>query len=90
MDLSVCSQCGTEIEGKGIHFRDRVFCSDECCDEFEEQFVDSGEPDMDDLELEDDIDEDFEEDDLGYDSPRRRSDDDDFLDDDYEISPDDF
>jgi hypothetical protein len=87
MEFSVCSQCGSEIEGKGIHFRDRSFCSDECCDEFEEEFVASGEPDLD--ELEEDIDEDFDDDDLGYDNGDSDSDDD-FLDDDFDIKPEDF
>lgn len=87
MDFSVCTQCSLEIEGKGIHYRDHVFCSDECCEEFDEELVKSGEPDLD--ELDEEIDEDFDDDDLGYqdDDPDTE---DDFLDDDFEISPDDF
>ena len=84
MELTVCHQCSAEIEGKGIHFRGYVFCSDECCEEFEEAFADREEPDLDDLE--DDI---SAADDLGY-----RDDDfddaDDFENDDLEIRPEDF
>lgn len=87
MDFSVCSQCGIEIEGKGIHFRDRVFCSDECCEEFEEEFVTRGEPDIDDLD--EDLTEDFDGEDLGYrDGDEEEKDD--FLDDDFAINPEDF
>jgi hypothetical protein len=87
MDFSVCSQCGIEIEGKGIHYRDQVFCSDDCCEEFEEEFNSSDEPDIEDLEEEDP--EDFDEEDLGY-RDRVVGEKDDFLDDDYDIDPDDF
>lgn len=87
MDFSVCSQCDIEIEGKGIHFRGRVFCCDECCEEFEVEFAASGEPEP--VELEEEIDPDFADEDLGYD---HGSDDDDdvFLDDDFDIKPEDF
>ncbi len=86
MDFSVCAQCGIEIEGKGIHFRNKVFCSDECCEEFEEAFSSSDEPDMEDLG--EDLDDDFSEEDLGYQEDEETGDN--YLDDDYEISPDDF
>jgi hypothetical protein len=86
MDFNVCAQCGMDIEGQGIHFRGRNFCCDECCEEFEADFVSSGEPGDDDLSADDfdDID-----DDLGY----RNDDDDD--DDEYDedgfvIDPEDF
>jgi hypothetical protein len=29
-----CAQCGAEIEGKGVRFRSRDFCDDDCLDEF--------------------------------------------------------
>ena len=84
MDVKVCRQCGAEIDGEGITYRDLVFCSDECCDEFEDQFVDEEEPDLANLN-----DDDITPDDLGY----RDDDLDDELlddDDDLEIRPEDF
>ena len=86
MDFSVCTKCGAEIESKGIHFRNNVFCSDECCEEFEAEAADKSEPVIaelvdDDLELDDD--------DLGY-RDGDGDDDADPLDDDFDIKPDDF
>ncbi len=49
MDFNACAQCGTEIEGQGIHFRGRNFCSDECCEEYEAEFADKDEPVIDEL-----------------------------------------
>jgi hypothetical protein len=49
MDFSICAQCGVKIENKGIHFRNRVFCSDECCENFEAEFADKGMPVIDEL-----------------------------------------
>lgn len=87
MDFSVCSQCGKEIEGKGIHYKDNTFCSDECCEEFEVEMTASEEPGLD--ELDESLDPGFSEDDLGY-----QEDDDNasekYLDDDYDINPEDF
>jgi hypothetical protein len=66
MDFSVCAQCGAEIESKGIHFRNHVFCSDECCEEYEAEFADKDEPVIGEL-LDDGHDpEDIDENDLGY------------------------
>lgn len=88
MDFSVCAQCGVVLENKGIHFRNRVFCSDECCEEYEAEFADKDEPVigelLDDGQGAEDLDED-----LGY----RDDDAEDPLDDDgddYDIKPDDF
>ncbi len=71
MDFSNCAQCGVEIENKGIHFRNRVFCSDECCEDFESAFAAKVVPVIDDLLddglVPDEIDEDvlvFREDDI--------------------------
>ena len=86
MDFSVCAQCGIEIEGKGIHFRDQVFCSDECCEEFEDEFSASGEPELE--ELDEDLESDFSEEDLGYSDEDDSQDE--YLDDDYDIKPEDF
>ena len=90
-DYNECNQCGGEIESSGVQFRGKSFCSDECCEKFEQEFLDKDEPVIDELEDEEDVvlsslDEDleggldFEEDD----------DEDNLLDDDYDISPDDF
>lgn len=101
MDIEVCAQCGNEVDGKGVKFRDRLFCSDACCDEFEEELSAQDELEMEDLDDIGDLDDmddlddldDLEEDelvsrskkDLGY-----RDDDDGFDDDDYVIDDDDF
>jgi hypothetical protein len=84
MDFSVCTQCGVGIESKGIHFRNHVFCSDECCEEYDAEFAAKGEPVIEELVDEDLIPEDLE-DDLGY---RDVDDDDDPLDDDFDFKLD--
>ncbi len=63
MDFEVCAQCGREIEGLGILFQGRHFCSDECCEEFEELLLVNGEPDPGELELQgiEDLDEGLED-----------------------------
>ncbi len=86
MDFKTCSQCGIEIEGKGIHFRDRVFCSDECCEEFEVEFAARGVPDL--KELDEEVDSDLNND-LGY-QEEEPAEKDNFLDDDFDINPEDF
>lgn len=91
MDIEVCAQCGGEIESKGVRFRDRVFCSDECCDEFEEELSAQDGLEMEDLDELDDLGEDDlmsdSDQDLGY-----RSDEDDLddFDDDFVVDDDDF
>ena len=85
MDFNVCTRCGVEIESKGIHFRNKVFCSDECCEEFEAEAADKSEPVIAEL-VDDDLDLD-DEDDLGY---SEDDDDTDPLDDDFDIKPGDF
>jgi hypothetical protein len=50
MDSKVCSQCGAELESMGVQFKDKVFCSDECCDEFEEQLSGETIPALEELE----------------------------------------
>ena len=87
MDFSVCYQCGIEIEGKGIHYRDRVFCCDECCEEYEDEFSKVGEPDL--ASLDEELDDDFDEEDLGY-QEEDELEVDSLLDDDYAINPEDF
>ncbi len=87
MDFSVCTQCGVEIESKGIHFRNHVFCSDECCEEYETEFAAKDEPVIGELLDGDSETEDLDED-LGY----RDGEESDSLDDDddFDIKPDDF
>ena len=49
MDFKRCIFCRAEIEGEGIPFRGRLFCGDECCEQFAARFVDKVEPDLTDL-----------------------------------------
>ncbi len=86
-DYSVCTQCGAEIEESGIHFRGYVFCSDACCEEYETEFQDKDEPGIDELDPEE-TSLDNPDDDFGY--REKEGFDDSELDDEYEISPDDF
>ena len=88
MDFIVCAQCGAEIENKGIPFRNRVFCSDACCEEYEAVFADKDEPVIDELMDVSQGSEDLDED-LGYrnDDVEESLDDDD---DDFDIKPEDF
>lgn len=76
MASNECAQCGATIEGKGIRYRDRTFCGDECLDEFEASFAgrDDLDPDEFDAGFDDDID--FVEDDVDGDE--------------FKIDPDDF
>jgi len=89
MDFTVCTQCGVEIESKGIHFRGHVFCSDECCEEYEAEFADKDEPVIDEL-MKDDLESEELGDNVGY----RDGDESDSLDeqddDDFDIKPEDF
>ena len=90
MEVTQCAQCGVEIETKGIQFRGKTFCGDECCEKFDASLADGGAPGVDDFDdgLDD---EDFDEEKLGYqdegedDAVKDRDDDDDF-----EIDPGDF
>ena len=87
MDFTVCTQCGVEIESKGIHFRGHVFCSDECCEEYEAEFADKDEPVIDEL-MKDGLGSEELDDNLGY----RDGDESDSLDDDdeFDIKLEDF
>ncbi len=88
-DYSVCNQCGAEIEEKGIHFRDHVFCSDECCEEYEAEFQDKDEPELEELADDEEADDDLENE-LGYQKKDEYGEDTDSLDDDFDINPEDF
>jgi hypothetical protein len=50
MNPRICAQCGAVILDHGIDHRRRHFCSDECCERFEDLFMKCGEPDPADLE----------------------------------------
>lgn len=88
MDFKVCSQCGKEIEGAGVLFRENVFCGDECCDEFEEELSAKDVPSLNDLNKDGEDLLTGTDDDLGY---RDDNDLDDDVDDDgFNIDEDDF
>ena len=97
MKPKTCTHCAAEIEGKPVSYRGHVFCSDECCEEYDEVFAAKGGPADDDLD--DDLDkdladeefdeDDFDDEDVGY-KDDEDDDDLDFDDDDYDIKPDDF
>jgi hypothetical protein len=40
-----CEYCGAELDEIGIEYRGRFFCSDECCEEYEQNLAANGEPD---------------------------------------------
>ena len=94
MDFSVCKQCGTEIDGKGIQFRGNSFCGDECCEAFEANLIEADEPAFEELDEEglDDLDGEADDEGLGYEidptEEKKRNPLDD--DDDFEIDPNDF
>ena len=88
MDSSICAQCGATIENKGISFRNRIFCSDECCEEYEAEFTNKDEPVIDELTDDGSGPEDLDEN-LGYRNEGAEEDLDDD-DDDFDIKPEDF
>ena len=88
MDFAVCAQCGKEIEDKSIVFRKRIFCSDECCEEFEEVFLKKGEPELVDLVVED-VDGFGDDDDLDLGDDDELEDEDELPEDDFDVDADD-
>jgi len=80
MDPRICTRCGVEIEEAGLTHRKRLFCSDECCETWEDEFHKSGEPDAEDLNAEDLEEDVLDDDDLDFDedSDFEDEDDDDF------------
>jgi len=86
VESRICAYCGGELGETEIRHRRRLFCSDECCEAFEDSFLVRGEPDPTDLAegevVDDDLDldaEDLDDDELEDDEL-----DDDFLPDDEE------
>jgi len=64
-----CAYCGAEINEAGVEFRGLFFCSDECCEDYEDNLTVNGEPNPDELDTDDladlELDDgDFEEDEL--------------------------
>ena len=53
MEPLTCTRCGVVIEGEGIRHRRRLFCGDECCESFEDGFLNHGGPAAEDLEADD-------------------------------------
>ena len=86
MDDIACKQCGAAIEVESVTWQGLEFCSDDCCEEYELALSNATEPDELALAEED-------EPDLGADLGYRNGDEeeeDDLLDDDYAIKPEDF
>ncbi len=44
-----CAHCGDEVGESGVEYKSRFFCSDECCEEYEDNLITNGEPDAKDL-----------------------------------------
>jgi hypothetical protein len=82
-----CFQCGADIDGEGIEHRGKVFCSDECCEEFEDELTVNGAPDLDELEDEEAYDEEDDFDDDDFDEEEMSGDD---YDGDYDDYSDDY
>ncbi len=87
MENMACAQCGVEIESRGIHFKGRHFCDDDCCEEFDAALAAKSEPKIDDLNPGLDLEEDT---DLGYQDKDSLDEDDALLDDDFDIREQDF
>ena len=58
--MSECAWCGDDITGKSVRFKNMVFCSTECRDEWEEDMEAGEDSEFEDEEFED---EEFEVDD---------------------------
>jgi hypothetical protein len=86
-DYSQCTQCGVEIESSGIQFHGHIFCSDECCEEYDKDFLDKEEPGLDELDPEEVVEVPSEDD---FDFVEKVPYDDLGSDDDFDINPEDF
>ena len=81
MEPRICTCCGVVIETGGIDYRHHLFCSDGCCEAYEDRLVAHGEPDLDDLDDEEPLDEEYDPDVASFDLDSGRDlDDDDFQD----------
>lgn len=85
-DYSECTQCGAVIEEAGIQYRGKFFCSDDCCEQYEQAFLDKDEPVLDELDIEED-DIEITDEDLDF---QEDDEEEDLLDDDFDIKPEDF
>jgi hypothetical protein len=81
MSVDECAWCSAEITGESVRFKNLVFCSAECCEEYQEDLASDDEPDPGDLEGEL-SDEDLEDYDFDDDDDDDGELDDDLLDDD--------
>ncbi len=88
-DYIECTQCGGDIEETGIQYRGKFFCSDDCCEQYEQDFLDKDEPLIDELAA-DDADDDDDLGDIENIGFEDNDDEEDLLDDDYNIKPEDF
>ena len=50
MEILICDHCGALVEGADIRHRRRLFCSDECCEKFEDRVRNHVDPDAVELE----------------------------------------
>jgi len=81
MDRDRCAYCGAEISEAGVEFRGLFFCSDECCEDYEDNLTVNGEPNPDELAMDDDLEDvdledvDFEEDEVSDDYDEEYDDD---------------
>jgi len=50
MNVDHCTWCGAEITAEGVGYKSRLFCSDECCEEYQNDLEKNGEPNPEELE----------------------------------------
>ena len=87
MSVDECAWCSEEITGESVRFKNLVFCSAECCEEYQEDLARDDEPEPGDLD--DDLsDEDLE--DYDFDDDDDEDLDDDLLDGDDDVDYEDY
>lgn len=52
MSMDKCAWCSGEVTDDDVRYRKRLFCSDECCDEYQDDLTTNGEPNPEELEQE--------------------------------------
>ncbi|MFH1843174.1 MAG: hypothetical protein ABIF77_08190 [bacterium] len=50
MSVVHCTWCGAEITEEGVGYKGRLFCSDECCEQYQDDLEKNGEPNPEELE----------------------------------------